>query len=113
MTNCVKAKLKWWYKLVTMPEDRYPKMLLFSQDWNIKPCRGRQRKVWSRLVDDLFVALELDKADWLKDILDGSTSLEEFQALTGESISERESKRLGKDLMLKSNCPYIKLLERV
>ena len=28
-----KAKLKWWYKLVTMPEDRYPKML-FSQDWN-------------------------------------------------------------------------------
>ena len=51
-----KAKLKWWYKLVTMPEDRYPKML-FSQDWNIKPRRGRQRKVWSRLVDDLFVAL--------------------------------------------------------
>ena len=25
-----KAKLKWLYKLVTMPEDRYPK--LFSQD---------------------------------------------------------------------------------
>ena len=46
-----KAKLKWWYKLVTMPEDRYPKML-FSQDWNIKPRRGRQRKVCSRLVDD-------------------------------------------------------------
>ena len=32
--------------LVTMPEDRYPKKL-FSQDWNIKPHRGRQRKVWS------------------------------------------------------------------
>ena len=30
-----KAKLKWWYKLVTMPEGRYPKML-FSPDWNIK-----------------------------------------------------------------------------
>ena len=26
-------------KLVTMPEDRYPKKL-FSQDWNIKPHRG-------------------------------------------------------------------------
>ena len=25
-----KAKLKWWYKLVTMPEDRYPKKW-FSQ----------------------------------------------------------------------------------
>ena len=77
-----KAKLKWWYKLVTMPEDRYPKML-FSQDWNIKPHRGRQRKVWSRLVDDLFLALKVDKADCLKDILDGSTSLKEFQALMG------------------------------
>ena len=38
------AKLKWWYKLVTMPDDRYPKKL-FSQDWNIKLRRGRQRKV--------------------------------------------------------------------
>ena len=46
-----KAKLKWWYKLVTMPEDRYPKKL-FSQDWNIKPHRGRQRKVWSRINND-------------------------------------------------------------
>ena len=52
-----KAKLKWWYKLVTMPEDRYPKKL-FSQDWNIKPHRGRQRKVWSRIINDLFVSLE-------------------------------------------------------
>ena len=69
-----KAKLKWWYKLLTMPEDRYPKML-FSQDWNIKLRRGRQTKVWSRLVDDLFVSLKLDKANWLKDILDGSSSL--------------------------------------
>ena len=67
-----KAKLKWWYKLVTMPEDRYPKKL-FSQDWNIKPHRGRQRKVWSRIINDLFVSLELDKAEWLKDIMDGSS----------------------------------------
>ena len=59
--------------MVTMPEDRCPKML-FSQDWNIKPRRGRQRKVWSRLVDDLFVSM-IDKGNWLKDILDGSSSL--------------------------------------
>ena len=57
-----KAKLKWWYKLATMPEDRCPKMLV-SQNRNVKPCRGRQRKVWSRLVDDLFASLKLDKAD--------------------------------------------------
>ena len=59
-----KAKLKWWYNLVTMPGDRYPKKL-FSQDWNIKPHRGTQRKVWSRIINDLFVSLELDKAEWL------------------------------------------------
>ena len=39
-----RAKLKWWYKLATLPEDRYPKQL-FNQEWNIKPRRGRQRKV--------------------------------------------------------------------
>ena len=95
-----KAKLKWWYKLVTMPEDRYPKKL-FSQDWNIKPHRGRQRKVWSRIINDLFVSLELDKAEWLKDIMDGSSSLKAFLALAGESISERESKRFEEGLNTK------------
>ena len=95
-----KAKLKWWYKLVTMPEDRYPKKL-FSQDWNIKPHRGRQRKVWSRIINDLFVSLELDKAEWLKDIMEGSSSLKAFLALAGESISERESKRFEEGLNTK------------
>ena len=38
-----KAKLKCWYKLATMPQDRYPKQL-FSQEWNVKPRRGRQRE---------------------------------------------------------------------
>ena len=70
-----------------MPEDMYPKRL-FSQDWNIKP--HRQRKVWSRIIDDLFVSLELDKAESLKDIMDGSRSLKAILALVGESISERE-----------------------
>ena len=39
------------------------------------------------------MSLELDKAEWLKDIMDGSSSLNAFLALSGESISERESKR--------------------
>ena len=46
-----------------MAEDRYLKKL-FSQDWDLKPHSGRQRKVWSRMIDDLFVSLELDKAEW-------------------------------------------------
>ena len=35
-----RAKLKWWYKLATMPEDRFPKQL-FSQEWNQKPRKGK------------------------------------------------------------------------
>ena len=38
-----RVKLKWWYRLATLP-DRYCKQL-FNQEWNIKPHRGRQRKV--------------------------------------------------------------------
>ena len=54
-----KGKLIWWYKLAIFPENRYlfpenryPKQL-FNQKWNIKPRRGRHRKVWSRMVEDL------------------------------------------------------------
>ena len=52
-----KAKLKWWFKVA-----RYPSKL-FSQEWNIKPRRGRQRKSWSKVVHDLLVSLELDKEE--------------------------------------------------
>ena len=45
-----------------MPENRYPKQL-FNQEWNIKPRRGRLRKTWGRVVDDLFVALGIDKGE--------------------------------------------------
>ena len=39
--------------------------LLLKSCYNIlqEYCRGRQSKVWSRLVDDLFASLKLDKAD--------------------------------------------------
>ena len=95
-------RLKWWYKLVTMPENRHPKKL-FSQDWNVKPHRGRQRKVWSRIIDDLFVSLEIDKAECLKDILDGSSFIKVFLALAGESIVRGKVKGLRKGIILKSN----------
>ena len=41
-----KAKLKWWYKLAVMEDDRYPHKLS-RQNWNIKPHRGHHRKSWS------------------------------------------------------------------
>ena len=86
-----KATLRWCFIswLLCLRIGIYPKKL-FSQDWNIKPHRGRQRKVWSRIINNLFVSLEFE---WLKDIMDGSSSLKAFLSLAGESISERESKR--------------------
>ena len=39
-----RAKLKWWYKLATLPKDRYCKQL-FNQELNIIARRGRQREV--------------------------------------------------------------------
>ena len=44
LQNCRdRAKLKWWYKLATLPEDRYPKQL-FNQEWNINHVEeGREK----------------------------------------------------------------------
>ena len=51
-----KAKLKWWYKVATMPEHRYSRKP-FVQVWNVKPHRGRQRKHWSEVICFLHWAL--------------------------------------------------------
>ena len=95
-----RAKLKWWYKIATLPEDRYPKQL-FNQEWNTKPRRGRQRKVWSRIVDDLFKSLDIDKGEWLEDIERGDSSSASFLACVEECISERESRRFEEGLNTK------------
>ena len=47
---------------------------LFVQEWNVKPRRGRQRKRWCKVVDNLFSSLGLDKAERLEDIRKGSCS---------------------------------------
>ena len=45
------------------------------------------------------MSLELDKAEWLKDIMDGSSSLKAFGR--GEYYSESESKRFEEELNTK------------
>ena len=85
-----RAKLKWWYKLATMPEDRFPKQL-FSQEWDQKPRRGR-------VIDDLFVSLGLDKAEWLEGIERGESSLASYLACIDECISERECRKFEEGL---------------
>ena len=86
------AKLKWWYKVATMPEHRYSRKLF------VKPCRGRQRY---KVVDNLFSSLGLiDKAKWLENIRKGSYSLTSFLGVEGEGIDKRESSKFEEGL----NC---------
>ena len=65
---------------------RYPKQLL-QEEWNIKPP-GWQRKVWKRLVDDIFESLDLDKGEWVENISKGVTSIKVFLTSVDESIKE-------------------------
>ena len=89
-----RAKFKWWYKLTTfcLRIATLPKQL-FNKEWTIKPHRGRQKKVWSRMVDDLFKSLDIDKSEWLEDIERGDSSSASFLACVEECISERERRR--------------------
>ena len=41
-------------------------VLVFGKDKVGRP--GRQRKVWKRVVDDIFESLELDKGEWVESI---------------------------------------------
>ena len=38
--------------LCTMKGDKYPRQL-FDQVWEVKPRRGRHRKMWGKRVDDI------------------------------------------------------------
>ena len=83
-----------------MPEHRYSRKL-FVQEWNVKPCRGRQRKAKEyscKVVDNLFSSLGLDKAVWLEDIRKGSCSVKSFLGVAGEGIDERESSKFEEGL---------------
>ena len=41
-----RCKLKCWNNL---DAEKYPKLLLDSE-WEVKPCRGRQRKTWRKII---------------------------------------------------------------
>ena len=71
-----------------MPEDRYPKQL-FSQKWNIKPRRGRQRKTLCRWWIIYFVALGIDKHECLQEVEEGDSLAASF---IEKCINERDCK---------------------
>ena len=39
--------------------------------------------MWSRMVDDLFKSLDIDKSEWLEDIKHGDCSSASFMACVG------------------------------
>ena len=80
-----------------MPEHRYSRKS-FVQECNVKTRRGRQRKHWCKVVDNLFSSLGLDKAEWLEDIRKGSCSPKSFLGVAGEDIDERESSEFEEGL---------------
>ena len=49
----------WWYKLSNFDDERYPRLLLDSE-WEVKLCRGRQRKTWRKVISELLLQLNLD-----------------------------------------------------
>ena len=55
------------------------------------------------LIDDLFVSLGLDKAEWLEDIERGESSLASYLACIDECISERECRKFEEGLDNKVN----------
>ena len=84
-----------------MKGDRYPRQL-FDQVWEVRPRRGRQRKMWGKRVDDIFDALLLDKEELLDGGKKGNSSPKSFLACLDECVSERESKALWKGLDIKT-----------
>ena len=95
-----RAKLKWWYKVSRLLDNRYPKQLL-SQEWEIKPRKGRQRKTWSRTIADIFHSLSLDKGEILDDMHEGNSSLKSFMACVEDDLREKEAEELGKGLIVR------------
>ena len=54
-----RCKLKWWYKVNNLEDKRYPRLLL-DNEWEVKPCRGRQRKTWRKVISDLLLQLNIE-----------------------------------------------------
>ena len=51
------------------------------------------------MIDDLFVSLGLDKAEWLEDIERGESSFTSYLACIDECISNRECRKFEEGLV--------------
>ena len=76
----------------------YGRLEFISRLKGIKPRRGRQR---GKVVNDLFVALGIDKTECLHEVEGGDSSAASFMASVQESVSERECKLYAEGLRSK------------
>ena len=94
-----RCKLKWWYKVYNLDAERYPRLLLDSE-WEVKPCRGRQRKI-----SELLLPLNLDSQERLAE--DYNVNL--FKERVDEALRCREYRDFNDGLNSKvklSLCEY-------
>ena len=75
-----RCKLKWWYKVNNLDAERYRRLLLDSE-WEVKPCRGRQRKTWRKVISELLLQLNLDSQEILAEDYNVNLFLEVDEAL--------------------------------
>ena len=54
----------------------------------MEPRRCWQRKTWGRVVDDLFVALGIDKGEYLHEVEEGDSLAASFMASVEECIND-------------------------
>ncbi len=38
---------------------------ILDSEWEVKPCRGRQRKTWRKVISELLLQLNLDSQEIL------------------------------------------------
>ena len=91
-----RCKLKWWYKVNSLNAERYPRLLLDSE-WEVKPCRGRQRKTWRKVISELLLQLNLDS----QEILAEDYNVNLFLERVDEALRCREYKDFNDGLSSK------------
>ena len=76
-----------WYKVNNLVAERHPKLLLDSE-WEVKPCRGRQRKTWRKVISELLLQLNLES----QEILAEDYNVNLFLERVDEALRYREYK---------------------